>query len=126
MSLNKPRPVNLDLTTIHFPLPAIASILHRITGVALFILMPVMLWLLQHSLSSPTAYTEVSLWLEQGLLKLVVLLFSFSIIYHFVAGTRHLLMDMHIGESLEGGRLGSMLVIIISALLCFGVGIYLW
>ncbi|MGB5805133.1 MAG: succinate dehydrogenase, cytochrome b556 subunit, partial [Vibrio anguillarum] len=56
----KSRPVNLDLQTIHFPISAIASILHRVSGVMMFVAVGILLWLLSLSLSSPVGFMEAS------------------------------------------------------------------
>ncbi len=57
--MNDKRPVNLDLTTIKFPVTAIASITHRITGVAIFVAIPVLLWMLDRSLASPESFADL-------------------------------------------------------------------
>ena len=58
--MNSKRPVNLDLSTIQFPLPALTSIAHRITGVILFIGLIFGFWALDASLSSPEGFAAVS------------------------------------------------------------------
>ncbi|MGO2457420.1 succinate dehydrogenase, cytochrome b556 subunit, partial [Vibrio casei] len=56
----KSRPVNLDLQTIHFPISAIASIVHRVSGVIMFVSVGILLWLLATSLSSPLGFAQAS------------------------------------------------------------------
>ena len=112
--------------TIKFPVTAIASILHRISGVAIFVALPILLWLLGHSLSSAEGFAETLALLEQPLVKLVIWGVMAALIYHLVAGIRHLLMDMGIGESLEGGRRGAMTVFIVSAVLSLIAGGWIW
>lgn len=106
------RPVNLALGTIHFPLPAIASIFHRISGFALFAVLPLVLWGWQQSLSSPESFQALvdSLWF-----KLALIVVMAGVIYHFFAGLKHLVMDLGIGETLEGGRLLAIAVLALSA-----------
>lgn len=110
------RPVNLDLLSIKFPVPAIASILHRISGVAIFVLIPVLLYALQESLASAERFDAVVNGFLGGLVGggLMFLVLA-GLIYHLIAGCKHLIMDMGIGETLEGGRLLAWLVLGLSA-----------
>lgn len=110
--MNDKRPVNLSLGTIHFPLPTIASILHRISGFALFGVLPAVLWAWQQSIASPEAFQALSdcLWFR---LALVVVLAG--VIYHFFAGLKHLVMDLGIGETLQGARVLAIAVLGLSA-----------
>jgi succinate dehydrogenase / fumarate reductase, cytochrome b subunit len=120
------RPKNLNLFTIRFPLPAIVSILHRISGIILFILIPFALWGLQLSLTSEQDFTNLQLFFSNPVIKIIIWSFLSAFIYHFVAGIRHLLMDVHIGEGLQGGRFTSVLTLIISIILIALMGIWLW
>ena len=120
------RPVNLDLTKFHFPLPAITSILHRITGVVLFAGTAVLLWLLAESLSSETGFERVQQWLSTPLFKVVLWGILSGLLYHLIAGIRHLLMDAGIGETLQGGRTGAMLVVILSVISIVLAGVWVW
>ncbi len=125
--MNDKRPVNLDLTTIKFPVTAIASIFHRITGVAIFVAIPVLLWMLDRSLASPESFADLKeLMMTSLLVKLVVWGILSVLLYHLVAGIRHLIMDTGVGESLEGGRRGAKLAFIISAVLILLVGVWIW
>jgi succinate dehydrogenase / fumarate reductase cytochrome b subunit len=123
--INK-RPKNLNLLTISFPIPAIVSILHRISGVILFLLLPVMTWLLSYSLASENHFDVLQRFLSSAGVKLVIWLFLAPLCYHLVAGIRHLLMDTHVGEDLKAARCGAQLTIIISAILILLVGVWLW
>lgn len=121
----KPRPKNLNLFTIHFPIPAIISILHRISGFSLFLLIPFMLWGLDYSLTL-SGFETFQQWFDYFFIKLLVWLLLVPFCYHFVAGIRHLLMDIHLGDELKSGRIGSFLVLIISVILVILAGIWLW
>ncbi len=123
--MSHPRPKNLNLFTIRFPIPAIISILHRISGVILFLLIPVMLWILETSLSV-SGYEMLSDWLSMGYIKGLLWLLLAPFFYHFVAGVRHLLMDIRIGDELKTARKGAWLVLIISILIIIMAGIWLW
>ncbi|MEQ3723535.1 succinate dehydrogenase, cytochrome b556 subunit [Alcanivorax sp.] len=124
--MNDKRPVNLDLSTIKFPVTAIASITHRVTGVAIFLALPILLWMLDRSLASPESFADLKELMTSPLVKLVVWAILAVLLYHLVAGIRHLIMDTGVGESLEGGRRGAKLTFIISAVLILLVGAWIW
>lgn len=117
------RPVNLDLRTIRQPITAIVSILHRISGIGVFILLPFVLYYLRLSLSSSLGFDAIQ---HYFFCKLVLFLFLTGLIYHSIAGIRHLLMDIGIGETLEGGRTGAKIVLILSILAVIWLGVTLW
>ena len=108
------RPVNLDLTTVKFPLPAITSILHRISGIALFFGIGVVLYLLQLSLESEAGFERVAGLFRATPVKLVVWLILTGLLYHLIAGIKHLLMDWGIGESREGALRGAQVTLILA------------
>jgi succinate dehydrogenase / fumarate reductase cytochrome b subunit len=124
--VNDKRPRNLDFTTLRLPLPAITSILHRVSGVFIFAGVAVLLWLFSESLTSADGYTRVENWLNQIPVKLLVWAVLAGLLYHLIAGVKHLLMDMGIGETFAGSLLGAKLVIVISALTILLTGIWLW
>lgn len=120
------RPVNLDIGTFDFPLPAIASITHRITGVILVAGSAILLWMLDESLASPEGFAGVAAIYDSLLCKLLVWGVLSALVYHSVAGIKHLIMDLGYGETLEGGQLAAKLVIVISAVLIVLVGVLIW
>ena len=122
----KQRPVYLNLLQIRQPLPAIVSVLHRISGVILFLLLPFLLWLLAKSLTSEAAFDALKQPLAHPVLRFFIWVVLSALIYHLVAGIRHLLMDMGIGETLKGGRIGAYLVLVISIIFIIFAGISLW
>ena len=124
--MNKQRPVNLNLFTIRFPIPAIVSILHRVSGVVLFLLIPLALWSLELSLSSPEGFQRLQDDFSQPFAKVLLWLFLAPFLFHFVAGIRHLLMDINIGIELKTGRLTAIVAIFAAALLIILSGIYIW
>jgi len=96
--LNKsPRPVYLDLSEIKLPTAAIMSILHRISGVLMVLLIPAMIYLFQLSLSDPQSYQKLSLIFDSRLVQLIVFLLCWAVVHHFMAGIRFLLIDLEIG-----------------------------
>jgi succinate dehydrogenase / fumarate reductase cytochrome b subunit len=124
--VNKQRPVNLDLTTIKLPLMALTSITHRITGVVLFLSLPLALWALDLSLSGQAGFDELKAMLAAPFTKLVTVAILAALVYHLVAGLRHLVMDLGYGETKEGSVTGSRIVIAVSAILIVLVGVSVW
>jgi len=125
-NVNDKRPVNLDLTTIKFPVPALASISHRIAGVALFVAVPILLWMLDRSLASPESFAEMKELLDTGLARFVLWGILAALAYHFVAGIKHLIMDWGIGETLEGGRRFAFAGFAIAGVLMVLAGVWVW
>jgi succinate dehydrogenase / fumarate reductase cytochrome b subunit len=124
--LNSQRPVNLDLRTIKLPITAYTSILHRISGVILFFGIAIMLYGLDLSLTSEEGFAQVQDCLSSPLAKLIIWGLLSALLYHLVAGIRHLVMDAGVGESLEGGKLGSKIVLVISVVLILLAGVWIW
>ena len=120
------RPVDIPLTSFKFPLAALASITHRITGILLFVGLAFLLYLLDESLTSPQGLDNARAVLSMPLPKLLLIAIVATLIYHFVAGVRHLLLDFDIGDTIEGGKLGAQLTIAVSAVLIVVAGVWLW
>ena len=120
------RPVNIDFRTIRLPLPAITSILHRISGAFIFVGIALLLYLLDTSLSSDAGFRLVGELMDNLVVKLLTWTVVAGLLYHLVAGIKHLLMDMGIGETLSGSRTGAKLVIAVSAVLIVIAGVWLW
>lgn len=125
-TVNDKRPVNLDLTTIKFPVPALASISHRISGIAIFVALPILLWMLDRSLASPESFAQLKACLASPWAKLVLWGVLAALSYHLVAGTRHIIMDLGFGDTLEASRRGAVLVFIISIVLIVLAGVWVW
>jgi len=123
--MNHSRPKNLNLFTIRFPLPAIVSILHRISGFVLFLLIPVLLWVLQLSLQE-SGFALLKEWMQSFTAKLLFWISLMPLCYHLIAGLRHLLSDLHIGNTRKGGKLAALLTLIFSVVLVILVGVWLW
>ncbi len=120
------RPVNLNLLKIHFPAPAIVSILHRLSGVIVFLFLPLLLWLLSRSLASEESFNSLHESLTYPVLKFFTWVLFSALFGHLVAGIRHLLMDAGIGESLQAGRFTAYLTFTISAIGIVLLGVWLW
>ena len=124
--MNNKRPVNLDLFTIKQPLPAIASILHRVSGVIIFVGIALLMYVLDKTLASEEGFAAVQDFLDGTFVKLMVWGVLSALVYHLVAGCKHLLMDMGIGETLQGARTGATLVLVVSAALIIVLGVLVW
>lgn len=124
--MNKKRPVNLDFRTIQLPITSYVSILHRVSGVVLFAAIAVFLWILDASLSSEESFNTVKECIGGTLCQLIIWASLAALAYHTVAGIRHLIMDFGFGETLEGGRLGAMIALVVAAILIVLAGVWVW
>ena len=106
------RPVNLNLLTISLPIIGMSSILHRISGLAVFFSFPMVVWLFSISLKSEESFMFLSsLYQESVLPKLIGYLVLLGFTYHLLAGFKKLMSDAFgVGETLESGRVLSWLV----------------
>lgn len=122
----KNRPKNLNLMTIRLPINALVSILHRATGCLLFLILPVLLLLLQLSLSSAEHYEMVVAILHSPFIKLILLGLAWAFFHHFFAGVRHLAMDVHWMTTLMKARYTSKVVLVLGAVSTLTLAIKLW
>lgn len=120
------RPKHLNLMQIRLPLPAFVSILHRVSGAVLFLLLPLLLYLLGSSLESAHSFTEMKKWVAHPLAKIVLLGVLWAYLHHFFAGIRHLAMDLHIGGELQAARATSYAVLVAGLALTAVIGWKLW
>lgn len=123
IAIKKKRPKNLDLPSIRLPLPGILSILHRISGAVLFLMLPVLLWLFQQSLASPDSYAAAKAVTDNFLVKIILLGLIWLYMHHFCAGIRYLLLDLHKGVDLASARMSSYVVFAVSVALTAIVGV---
>lgn len=125
--MNKKRPVNLDIQTIKLPLPAVTSILHRVTGVALFFGAIFAVYLLGLSLESQDGFDRAAELLSNSFLaKLIAWGLVSALLYHFVAGVKHLIMDFGYCEELESGKLAAKVTLIVAVVLILLAGVWIW
>lgn len=120
------RPKFLALHQIRQPLPAIVSILHRISGAGLFLCLPLLLWLFDRSLGSPEAYETFLSVVGHPLVKLVLFGLLWAYLHHFCAGIRFLLLDVHVGGELPAARKSSVVVLVVSLVLTVAIGVAAW
>jgi succinate dehydrogenase / fumarate reductase, cytochrome b subunit len=133
---SKPRPVDMptyrniamsDLVHYRLPIPGIASIFHRITGVALFVGMIVLLPMLQMSLKSEAGFEAFrSVVWGNVFAKLILIGLLFSIIYHLIAGIRHIIQDSGKWLDLPISRTTANAVFVLSALVTALIVWRLW
>lgn len=120
------RPVYLNLLQISLPLAGQVSFAHRVTGIVLFAGIAFGLYVLDMALASPGGFNEASELMQTGLARFIFLGLLFALVFHIVAGVKHLLLDFHLGDSLEAARLNAVLVIVISVLATAALGVLLW
>ena len=111
---SKARPKHLDLTKIRLPLPGWVSIMHRVSGASLFIALPLLLWLLDMSLSTEIGFDALREILAQWWAKLILAGLLWSYMHHFCAGIRYLFLDVHKGIDLPSARMSAGAVYFIS------------
>ena len=104
-------PVFLNLAQIRFPIGAIASIAHRVSGVLLFIALPVLAVLLDASLRDEAGFASVRDLISSPLAVVAAGVLVWALVHHVLAGIRHLLMDVGIGGELERARASARLVL---------------
>ncbi|MER2511669.1 MAG: succinate dehydrogenase, cytochrome b556 subunit [Nitrosomonas ureae] len=125
--LHHKRPKYLNLFKIRQPIPAVVSILHRISGVLLFFPgIPLLLCGLQFLLGSPQSFEILRDFLNHPIIKLMALLPLWFFFHHLCAGIRHLLLDMQVWIALEQARTGSKLVLIAGFMFTLLTGAVLW
>ena len=105
------RPKNLDLLHIRLPIGGVVSILHRVSGVLLVLALPFAFLLLQQSLQGPEGFAQVVAKLNTLSARALVFIITILLAHHFLAGVRHLLLDLDVGISRNSSRLGAWLVL---------------
>jgi succinate dehydrogenase / fumarate reductase cytochrome b subunit len=111
-----------DLPSYRLPLAGIVSILHRISGVIMFLLMPFIIWMFDSSISSEISYAKFKMAFNVGMLglpgflwKLVALALIWAYLHHFIAGIRHLWMDLsHDAVTKEFGKSSAAITLTLS------------
>lgn len=107
MTKSKSPPIYLNLVKIRLPVPGVLSILHRITGVLLVVLTPVLMYLLQRSLEDGEFFNRLTTWCTSFTGRIVTLFVVWLFAQHFYSGMRHLLLDIDIGISKRAGAIGA-------------------
>jgi succinate dehydrogenase / fumarate reductase cytochrome b subunit len=115
-----------DLMRFAWPIAAIASITHRISGVVLFIGIAFGLYALDLSLSSETGFDSVKGLMLSPLGRLVTWALLAALAYHFVAGLKHLLLDLEVADSLAGSQFAARVTLLFAAVLIVLAGIWVF
>ena len=122
----KTRPVNLNLFKMKFPVMAIVSGMHRISGVFLFLLLPLALYLLDHALHSEASFSDLQVFIALPWVKILLWVMISAISFHFIAGIRHMIMDGGFFESVKAGRRTAYFIILLEIVVMILVGVWLW
>jgi succinate dehydrogenase / fumarate reductase cytochrome b subunit len=125
--VKKAKPVyrNIGLAQLikyRLPWAGKVSILHRISGAALFLLLPFILYLFDQSLASELSFMQFQAFTDHFLVKLVCLGLIWSFLHHFCAGIRYLLLDLEIGVEKIAANQSAIIVLIVSLALTAVVG----
>lgn len=113
--MTKQRPKHLALHEIRLPLAGFASILHRISGAGLFLMLPLLIWLLQLSLGSTQQNVDMfNAVTGNWLVKLILLGLIWAFLHHFCMGIRILLIDIHVGVEKQQAHNSAVAVMVIS------------
>lgn len=119
------RPVYLNLFKIRQPIGAIASIVHRVSGVVLALALAPALYLLERSVASPEGYADIAAWFGSGVGRVVVLASVWLFTQHLLSGIRALLLDIDIGADLRPARAMAWATFVGSVLVTLLVGMVL-
>ncbi len=118
----------IDATGYRLPLAGFVSILHRASGMLMFLLLPFILYLLDKSITSELSFVVLKNFTSGIFVKLIILALSWAYLHHFCAGIRHLFMDFHVGLNKDSARQSAVGVFAVSlslaalfALKLFGV-----
>jgi succinate dehydrogenase / fumarate reductase cytochrome b subunit len=124
--LPKNRPKFLNLFEIRLPIAGFASILHRVSGLGLFLMLPLLIWLLELSLRSPDSFQSLQAVVAHPFVKLVLIGLLWAFLHHFCMGIRILLIDIHVGVAKAQARSSAIAVMAVSLLLTLILGAKLW
>src|SRR5512140_3472229 len=124
--MNNNRPKFLALHLIRLPLPGLVSFLHRVSGLLMFLVLPLLLWMLQSSLRSIQTYTELADYLRHPVSKVFSLIVLWAFFHHSCAGLRFLAIDIGVGVKLAPARAGAKWALAVSLALTVLMGARLW
>ncbi len=126
MAVHKKRPININPLSVTLPIGALVSITHRLSGLVVFLFIPFLLWSLERSLASPEGLNQIKDCLTNPWCKGATWLFLAGMVFHLLAGIRHLLLDIHVGSALPAARASAKLVIISAIILTVGAAYWVW
>jgi succinate dehydrogenase / fumarate reductase, cytochrome b subunit len=114
-----------DLRNYRLPLPGVVSILHRVSGLLLFLGLPVLLWLFEASLSSERSFNDFLYFTRGWFARLLLLALGWALLHHLCAGVRFLLLDLHLGTERAAARRSSWVVFAVSVPLALLLALFL-
>lgn len=124
--MSRPRPRYLNLLQIRLPVPGLVSILHRVSGAALFLFIPFLLVLLELTLESPGDFLRFKSVFSHWAVKLLVTGLVWAYLHHLLAGIRHLALDLDYGTELPAARASSKAVLVTGIVLTIIFGVAIW
>jgi succinate dehydrogenase / fumarate reductase cytochrome b subunit len=124
--MSKQRPRYLNLFRIRLPVPGIISIMHRVSGAALFLFIPFLLTMFELSLESPQTFLRFKLVFSNWAVKLVMIGLIWAYLHHLLAGLRHLALDLDYGTELPAARATSWVVLAGGIALTFIIAVMIW
>jgi len=116
----------MQMVAYRLPLAGKVSILHRVSGALLFLLLPYALYLFGQSLASGLSFATLKGFFAHFWVKAMVLVLAWAFLFHFFAGIRHLMMDFHIASTKKGGARTAASVLVLSSVLTGAVALKLW
>lgn len=120
------RPVFLDIPKMRFPVTALVSIGHRISGFVLFLFIPLLIFMLHKSLVTVPSFYQLKAWIHQPHMLVMLWVLLAAVTYHFFAGMRHILMDFGVGESMCQATFTAYLVFALTVIGIILEGVWLW
>jgi succinate dehydrogenase / fumarate reductase cytochrome b subunit len=122
------RPVNLNLLSIKLPIIGVASIMHRVSAIAVFFCFPLLVWLLSESLYSVNTFNRLITSIADNIfVKLGLFIFVAGFTYHVLAGIKKIFSEVSgIGEKLQSGKILVWIVFGLSFLICISFLVYIW
>ena len=122
-----------DLPSYRLPVAGIVSILHRVSGAILFLLMPFIIWMFDTSISSEISFARFTHVFQAGVgfvpgwfVKVVALAIIWSFLHHFIAGVRHLYMDATHSVTKEFGKSSAKVTLILGSVLTLALALKLF
>ena len=124
--MRKERPKNLDLATVKFPITATASILHRVSGIIVFIALAIFLTLLNCSLSSEADFNRIAGYMDNLIIEFIMWGCLTGLAYHAVFGVRHMIQDLGFWEEMDTASLSAKVGFVLTVVLSVLAGILVW
>ena len=115
-----------QLASYRLPAAGILSILHRVSGVLLFLVLPVLLWMFEQSLKVESTFERLRSTMGNAVFKLILLAVIWAILHHLAAGVRYLALDVHWGIDKEPARRSALMVFAVSLSLTVVAGLWLF